>query len=248
MRAWRECADDVRAGAAKWEQRWEQCKSEQVGLDTLIRCGCGWASTSRAAAWRHKQQHSESTATSRRHVMSGPEPLHMTLAKRLTLSGPTHYLSETGWRVRMVLAWQRLVRAEKVRKKRRRAPMWREAERGRISRLAERQSMEVRRSEGEWMAETGRERGVRYEWRLQEETARDMNVTSGAAAVLAKRRRADSEHAHNNSPSQRTRTEGGGNQEATSAKEERCKRRHGEDGAGTEDVGRKRRRDAFGDG
>ena len=96
------------------------------------------------------------------------------------------------------------------------------------------------------MAETGRERGVRYEGRLQEETARDMNVTSGAAAVLAKKRRADSAHVHNNSPSQRTRTEGSSSQ-ATGVEDERCKRRHVEDGAGTEDEGRKRSRDAFGD-
>ena len=221
VRAWREYTDDVRAGAAKWDQRWGQCEHERVELGAYFRCGCGWASASRAAAWQHRRQCD--TALAPPHS-SGPTLVHMTLAKRLVFTGPTKYASGGGGQVRMILAWQRLVRAGKVRQARWRAPMWREAEQDRISTLAERQAASIEQEGADWGAAAKRPRGVRYEWRRQEETAREMGVTSGAAAVLAKRRHADGEHEQR--PSQRPRRDG--------------------DGPGEQ--GRKRPRDAFGDG
>ena len=72
--------------------------------------------------------------------------------------------------------------------------MWREAEQDRISTLAGRYAASSGWEVTDWGAEDGQIRGVRYEWRRQEEAAREMGVTSGAAAVLAKRRHADGGH------------------------------------------------------
>jgi len=221
VRAWREYTDDVRAGAAKWDQRWEQCEHERFELGAYFRCGCGRVSANRAAIWQHRQQCAAALASPRN---SGPALIHMTLAKRLVFMGPTKYASGGSWQVRMILAWQRLVRAGKVHRARWRAPMWREAEQDRISTLAGRHAASSGWEATDWGAAAGQIRGVRYEWRRQEEAAREMGVTSGAAAVLAKRRHADSGHGQH--PPQRPRR----------------------DGDDPREHGCKRPRDAFGDG
>ena len=173
----------------------------------------------------------------------------MTLAKRLVFTGPTRYLSGAGWRVRMVLAWQRLVRAGKVRQRRRSAPLWRAAEQERVRRLAGLQAAEVRRGAAAGWATGAGYGGTRYEWRLQEEIAGSSGVTSGAAAVLARRRRAVDEcERDGRSPPQRQRTSGDGSPGTLGGESGRRKRGrvgYGEDCAREE---RKRRRDAFGDG
>ena len=104
--------------------------------------------------------------------------------------------------------------------------MWREAEQDRISTLAGRHAASSGWEATDWGAAAGQIRGVRYEWRRQEEAAREMGVTSGAAAVLAKRRHADGGHERGQRPPQRPRR----------------------DGDGSREQGRKRPRDAFGDG
>ena len=258
VRAWREYTDDIRAGAAKWDQRWEQGKHERPELGTLFRCGgCGWAATDRAAVWRHKQQCTTSPAPSRQRDGGGPKLIHMTLAKRLVF-GPTHYMTDMGWQIRMLLTWQRLVRAGKVCQQRKHAPMWKEAERGRRHRLTEQQEAAVRRGEEEWMVETGQVRGVRYDWKQQDDTMRDRGVTSGAAAVLSRRRHSDSGSTHDGqSPPKQPRRANDSLDEphtATASRREpptvsrgnKRQRDGGDDDS--EELERRRHRDAFGDG
>ena len=87
--------------------------------------------------------------------------------------------------------------------------MWKEVERERRHRLTEQQEAAVRRDEEEWTVETGQTRGVRYDWKQQEDTMRDVGVTSGAAAVLSRRRHSDSGSTHDGqSPSKRLRHAG----------------------------------------
>ena len=53
-----------------------------------------------------------------------PPPQHHILARRLTFGSGTGLYSEVGWRLRVILLWQRLVRADKVRHTRSRSAMW----------------------------------------------------------------------------------------------------------------------------
>ena len=92
MRAWREVCDDVRAGAAQWDARWE-----------------------------------------------AERPGDCTLARRLTFDGEgSVWEAEEGWRMRMVLAWQRLVAGGRVRVARRRSSAWQAAERRKMEATAQR--------------------------------------------------------------------------------------------------------------
>ena len=103
--------------------------------------------------------------------------------------------------------------------------MWQAAERERVRWLAELQAAEVRRgAEADW-ATGASYGGTRYKWRLQEESA---GVTSGAAAVLARRRRAVGEcEQDGRSPPQRQRTRGNGDPETLSGEGGRSKRSRG---------------------
>ena len=133
IRAWRETADGIRAGAAKWDQRWAASE------------------------------------------MGNP------LARRLQFNDTvSHYGTEAGWRMRAVLTWMRLVRAEKVQRARRRSSTWRADEQRRLHQIYENGraaplTMHTRRP---------------YTWREQTEISSDTGATSGAAAVILKRRRA----------------------------------------------------------
>ena len=83
MRAWREVADGVKAGATKWDGRWEEAEKNNIGC---------------------------------------------TLSRKLKFKeGGSDWKTEEGWQTRMVLTYQRLVKAGKVqhnRKKRRNGAKW----------------------------------------------------------------------------------------------------------------------------
>ena len=114
---------------------------------------------------------------------------HLALAKRLTFAsdGTSIWTGERGWRMRMLLAWQRLVRAPKVAISRRRSDMWREGEQHRVAYLSERYKMELHTDE-DWADNTTRVRGQRYHWDAEADMQTQHRVSSGAAAVLARRR------------------------------------------------------------
>ena len=112
--------------------------------------------------------------------------VHLTLARRLSIPRESLLYSEAGWRVRVVLSWQRLVRAGKVRAARRCSPMWVAAERDRVHDLTAAYRAQTA-TEGEWRSDAKRARSQTYEWRAQAEVAGRLHVTSGAAAVIAQR-------------------------------------------------------------
>ena len=96
--------------------------------------------------------------------------------------------TEVGWRVRVLLKWQRLVRAEKVRQQRRRSEIWRSAERQWHARRVAGYAAELQRHE-DWTDRSGkRQRGQTYSWSEQQEVMdTSEGTTSGAAAVVARR-------------------------------------------------------------
>ena len=110
------------------------------------------------------------------------------LARRLSFAsdGTSTWATGRGWRVRMLFAWQRLVRAGKVHLGRRRSPMWQEAERRRLAALAERYKHELRRNE-EWVDDDTQIRGQQYSWDMEGDMQMQQNVNSGAAAVMVRR-------------------------------------------------------------
>ena len=114
-----------------------------------------------------------------------PPPQHHVLARRLTFRSGTGLYSEEGWRVRVILQWQRLVRAAKVRRARASGPMWRAAEQHRQRRIATQQA--AANADADWYSDPSRERGQRYEWRAEEHIRSTTGATSGAAAVIARR-------------------------------------------------------------
>ena len=88
--------------------------------------------------------------------------------------------TEVGWRIRAIFTWMRIVRAAKVQQARRRSSTWRENEQHRLHQLHERSqtapiTTHVRQP---------------YTWHEQTEISNDTGATSGAAAVILKRRRA----------------------------------------------------------
>ena len=87
--------------------------------------------------------------------------------------------------MRVILLWQRLVRADKVRHTRSRSPMWRAAEQHRRRRIATQH--EVTGNDADWYSDPRHERGQRYGWRAQEHISSTTGATSGAAAVIARR-------------------------------------------------------------
>ena len=112
-----------------------------------------------------------------------------TLARRLGFAPDNMSLwaSEPAWRVRMVFAWQRLVRAGKVQQGRKRSPMWREGERGRVGALAAQHKRETGR-DADWASDSARARGQQYTWDLEAAIQEQRSVSNGAAAVMARRR------------------------------------------------------------
>ena len=133
IRAWREVTDGIRAGAAKWDQRWAASE------------------------------------------MGSP------LARRLQFNDTvSHYGTEVGWRIRAVFTWMRIVRAAKVQRARRRSGTWRANEQHRLHQIYESSqttpiTTQIRRP---------------YTWHEQTEISSDTGATSGAAAVILKRRQA----------------------------------------------------------
>ena len=186
IRAWREVVDDVRAGAAKWETRWTAMVEQPVPVTTLYRCECRYWTKSRVAFWRHERtcQVPRSSGNGKQVNMT-----HLALAKRLTFAsdGTSIWSSERGWRMRMLLAWQRLVRAPKVTRSRKGSDMWREGEQHRVANLSEQYKTELHTDE-DWADNTDRVRGQRYHWDTEADMQTQHQVSSGAAAVLARRR------------------------------------------------------------
>ena len=102
------------------------------------------------------------------------------LARRLSFdTNGSMWTTEYGWQLRMLLAWQRLVRAGKVAQARRGSSVWRDAEAKRLSAMAR------TAWEGAMPSKRGRVEG--FAWRDETTVAREQNVTSGAAAVLVRR-------------------------------------------------------------
>ena len=99
--------------------------------------------------------------------------------------GTSAWETERRWRVRMLFALQRLIRAGKVHLGRRRSPMWQEGEQQRLATLAERHKLELRRNE-EWVDDDTQIRGQQYSWDLEGDIQAQQNVNSGAAAVMAR--------------------------------------------------------------
>ena len=114
---------------------------------------------------------------------------HLALAQRLTFTpdGTSRWSSESGWRMRMLFAWQRLVRAPKVAVHRKGSDMWQEGERTRVTELAQSYKAELSREE-DWMDKRNTPRGQRYHWDSEATLQTQHGVSSGAAAVLERRR------------------------------------------------------------
>ena len=103
------------------------------------------------------------------------------LARRLQFNDTvSHYGTEVGWRIRAVFTWMRIVRAAKVQRARRRSGTWRANEQHRLHQIYESSqttpiTTQIRRP---------------YTWHEQTEISSDTGATSGAAAVILKRRQA----------------------------------------------------------
>ena len=112
----------------------------------------------------------------------------LSLARRLRFApdGMSVWAGEAGWRVRMLFAWQRLIRAGKVQQGRRRSPMWREGERHRVAAMVEQHRLELRNDE-DWATDSTSARGQRYAWDLEASIQAQHGVNNGAAAVMARR-------------------------------------------------------------
>ena len=116
---------------------------------------------------------------------------HHTLARRLEIGDTSAIGSEKGWQMRVMLVWQRLVRAGKVQHQRRKSDIWREAERRWCAQRAAGYATLLQRRE-DWAVSGARTRGHVYDWHKQQRVM-DLcdGTTSGAAAVIARRAAAD---------------------------------------------------------
>jgi hypothetical protein len=192
VRAWREATDDVRAGAAKWMTRWADATDMAASLSEVRPCACGYVSQNRALQWQHVCACRSDAPGGAMRVAplserrDAVELVHFALARRLVLPEESVLYTELGWRMRVVLLWQRPVRAGKVGTARRGSPAWLAAERQRVHSLAERYRSQVT-VDGDWQCSGKRARGQGYAWRTQDETASQLHVTSGAAAVISRR-------------------------------------------------------------
>ena len=189
MRAWREATDDVRAGAAKWADRWDLALKHELPTARTYRCVCNFGTTSRLDFWRHSRECGPTMPSISINGDSGNTPFeHHTLARRLKIENTSMIGTELGWRVRVLLKWQRLVRAEKIQRQRRQHEIWRSAERRWHARRME-EHTEVLQQCNDWGDRSEkRKRGHAYNWDKQQEVM-DANkgTTSGAAAVIARR-------------------------------------------------------------
>ena len=102
------------------------------------------------------------------------------LARRLRFNYATSdYGTERGWRVRAILQWLRLVRAEMINRARKRSNAWRTTEQNRLHQLYEQSrapSLSMRTPQV-------------YTWSAQEQISTTAAATSGAATVILKRSR-----------------------------------------------------------
>ena len=47
--------DDITAGAAKWEGRWQAVTAQPLPTRMQYMCECGYLTTHRVAFWKHEQ-------------------------------------------------------------------------------------------------------------------------------------------------------------------------------------------------
>lgn len=102
------------------------------------------------------------------------------LARRLSFGVQNEgsgWALEEGWKVRVLLTWQRLVRGGVVRRARRNSPLWLAAQQNRFRQLAQ-----LRRSDEDIPSSS-----TTYEWVQEDEIMREQGVTSGAAAAIMRR-------------------------------------------------------------
>ena len=135
---------------------------------------------------------------------------HAPLARRLKFPAkPSVWAGEPGWRVRMVLAWQRLVRQDAVRLRRRRSPQGRAEAKARVDSTIYLGWSNSAHTLGvqayDWREELKEYNSTHtpsarvYDWREElTEQARGRNMGSGASAVLVRRQLAA--HATTSSP------------------------------------------------
>jgi len=158
LRAWREVTDGIRAGAARWEQDW--AAGSEVSARAPARGANGRAGGGAGGCAR------------------------CVLARRLEFGeGAGTLYAEVGWPVRVMLAWQRLVRAGKIRRLRmRRGSAWLEGEAARIA--AGLRGLPTQAAADE----AGLPSSMRsYTWADEEAIAAEHHITSGAACVRARR-------------------------------------------------------------
>ena len=156
LRAWREVADGIPAGAARWEQDWT---ASSAGGNSSARTTAVGADVGAGGG-------------------------RCALARRLVFGAGASAVHEAGgWSVRVMLAWQRLVRAGKVHHARmRRGSAWREGEKARVA--ARLLGMPTRAA----VAAAGLACSMQtYEWAAEEAIAAAQHTSSGAACVIARR-------------------------------------------------------------
>ena len=173
--------------------QWAAAEQASASLVRPPVCVCGYATQCRAHMWRHVRTCKlcvQGGATSDAVSDGGHGSVtlvHLTLARRLSIPQESLLYSEAGWCARVVLNWLRLVRAGKVRAARRVSPMWVAAEQDRVRDLTVAYRAQTATEGGEWGSDAKRVRGQSYEWRAQAEVIGRLHVTSGAAAVIARR-------------------------------------------------------------
>ena len=152
-------------------------------------CECNYITANRVEFWRHDKGCDKRESSG--HIRKDRAVVnfeHHTLARRLEIGDISALGTEAGWRMRVLLTWQRLVRAEKVQRQRRGSEIWQEAERRWHSRKVAGYTTTLQRHE-DWAASDGkRKRGQAYDWHAQQDIMdASEGTTSGAAAVIARR-------------------------------------------------------------
>ena len=112
-----EVVDDVKAGAAKWQQWWRQQAHLARPASITRACGCNYQTGSRVQFWQHQRsctrQNSGIDMSAVDPISTAPVQMHtLTLARRVAFdsSGLSLWATAEAWQMRMLLTWMRLVR------------------------------------------------------------------------------------------------------------------------------------------
>lgn len=165
--------------AAREVSRREQMEAGRGMLRVLVRAWREVCDDVRASAAQFDQRWQAVQAAAA--AAGGDAGAHdCALARRLKFAcSGSAWATEAGWQVRVLLAWQRLVRAGVVRRARQRSPVWRQ----------QRQQHLRRRVHASTGAEGIASSVTHFDHGREEQIAAERAVSSGAAAVLARRRR-----------------------------------------------------------